>query len=74
MYPPTEKILEKKEPEVFEIPEIPEDQVELEKGYFCCVNVMLWFKKYVCVDRKEEQGDMEGDHNDEDTENLNLDY
>ena len=38
-----EKILEEKEPEVFAIPEIPEDQVELDKGYYCCVHVMLHF-------------------------------
>ena len=38
-----EKILEEKEPEVFAIPEIPEDQVELDKGYYRCVHVMLQF-------------------------------
>ena len=29
-----EKIPEEKEPEVFEIPDIPEEQVKLEKGYY----------------------------------------
>ena len=39
-----EKILVEKEPEVFTIPEIPEDQVEKEKEYYRCVYVMLQFK------------------------------
>ena len=39
-----EKILEAKEPEVSEIAEIPEEQVDLEKGYYHCVCVMLRFK------------------------------
>ena len=47
-----EKIPEEKEPEVSEIAEIPEDQVELEKGYYCCVYVMLRFKNEVDVDSK----------------------
>ena len=38
-----EKFLEKKQPEVSGIAEIPEDQVELEKGYYCCVYIMLQF-------------------------------
>ena len=40
-----EKIPVGKEPEVSTIPEIPEDQVEKEKGYYRCVYVMLQFKK-----------------------------
>ena len=36
-----EKILVEEEPEVSIIPEIPEDQVKLEKGYYRCVYVML---------------------------------
>ena len=47
-----QKILEEKEPEVSEISEIPEEQVELEKGYYICVYVMLRFKKEVGVDSK----------------------
>ena len=35
-----ENILEEKEPEVFAISEIPEEQVELEKGYYSCVYIM----------------------------------
>ena len=38
-----EKIPEEKEPEVSKIAEIPEEQVELEKGYYCCVYIMLRF-------------------------------
>ena len=45
-----EKIPEEKEPEVCEISEIPEEQVELEKGYYLCVYVMLRFKKDIGVD------------------------
>ena len=48
-----EKILEEKEPEVSEISEIPEEQVELEKGYYQCVYVMLRFKKEFSVNIKE---------------------
>ena len=40
-----EKMSEEKEPEVSVIPEIPEEQVGLEKGYYCCVYVMLMFKR-----------------------------
>ena len=38
-----EKITEEKEPEVYEIAEIPEEQFELEKRYYRCVYVMLRF-------------------------------
>ena len=38
-----EKIPEEKEPEVSEIDEIPEERVELDKGYYRCVYVMLHF-------------------------------
>ena len=40
-----ENITEEKEPEVFAIPEIPEEQVKLEKVYNRCVYVILRFKK-----------------------------
>ena len=40
-----EKIPEEKEPEVSEIDEIPEDQDELEKGYYRYVYVIIEFKK-----------------------------
>ena len=47
-----EKIPVEEEPEVSTITEIPEDQVELEKGYYRYVYVMLQFKKEVGVDSK----------------------
>ena len=36
-------------------PEIPEERVTLEKGYYHCVYVVLLFKKEFGVDRKEYQ-------------------
>ena len=45
-----EKIPMEEEPEVSTIPEIPEDQFKSEKVYYCCVYVMLQFKKEVGVD------------------------
>ena len=45
-----ENILLEEEPEVSTVPEIPEDQVKLEKGYYLCVYVMLQLKKDVGVD------------------------
>ena len=50
-----EKIPEEKEPEVSKIDEIPEEQVQLEKGYYLCVYFMLRFKKDVGVEIKEYQ-------------------
>ena len=47
-----ENIPVEEEPEVSTIPEIPEDQVELEKGYYLCVYVVLQFKKEVSADSK----------------------
>ena len=40
-----ERKLEEKEPEIFAIPGIPEEQVEFEKGYYRCVYIIIWFKK-----------------------------
>ena len=54
-----EKIPEEKEPEVFVIPEIPEEQVKLEKGYYRCVYVMLQFKKEFGVDSNYYQVDVD---------------
>ena len=47
-----ENITEEKEPEVSVITEIPEEQVKLEKGYYCCVYDMLRLKRGVDVDSK----------------------
>ena len=66
-----ENILEEKEPEVSEIDEITEEQVELEKGYYLCVYVILRFKKEVGVDSKEDQAEVEDDTNEEETDNTN---
>ena len=68
-----DKIPEEKEPEVSKITEIPEEQVELEKGYYCCVYVMLHFKKDVGVDSKEDQADVDDDPDEEDMDDVNLD-
>ena len=50
--------------------EIPEEQVELERGYYSCVYVMMWFKKEVGVNSKEDQVDMEEDTGEEDMDNI----
>ena len=68
-----EKILQEKEPEVSEIVEILEEQVELEKGYYRCVYVMVRFKKEASVNSIQEQADVEDDTIDEDMDNVNLD-
>ena len=68
-----EKIPVEEEPEVSTIPEIPEDQVEKDKGYYRCVYVMLQFKNEVGVDRKEEQAYVEDDPDEEDMYDVNLD-
>ena len=68
-----EKILEEKEPGVFAIAEITEEQVELEKGYYRCVYAMLRFKNEVGVDSREEQVDMEDDPNENEMDGVNLD-
>ena len=46
------KILVEEEPLVSTIPEIPEDQVEKEKGYYRCIYVLLQFKNEDGVDSK----------------------
>ena len=70
-------ILEKspveEEPEMPTIPEIPEEQVTLEKGYYCCVCVILYFNEEGGVDRKEDQVDVKQDPDEEDMEYLKLD-
>ena len=68
-----EKIPEENKPEVFVIPDIPEEQVELEKGYYHFAYVMLRFKKEVGFESKEEQVYVEDDPNEEDMDYVNLD-
>ena len=48
-----EKIPEEKEPEFSGISEIPEEQFELEKGFYQCVHVMLWFLNEESVESKD---------------------
>ena len=56
-----DKILVEEETFGTTIPEMPEDQVEKEKGYYRCVYVMLQFKREVGVEIKEEQAGVEDD-------------
>ena len=58
-----DKIPEENKPEVFTNPEISEEQVTLDQGYYHYVYVMLKFKKEFGVDRKEYQADV-GDYPD----------
>ena len=67
-----EKILEEKEPEVFMNIEIPEDQVNLDQGYYHCAYVILRFKNEVDVEIKEEQSYMEDVPGEEDIEDFKL--
>ena len=50
-----EKSLVEEKPEVPTIPEIPEEQVTWEEGYYHSVYVILHFNKEVDVDSKEDQ-------------------
>ena len=68
-----EKIPEEKEPEVSEISEMPEEQVELDKGYYRCVYVMIRLLKEVSVEIKEDQSDVEYDPDEEEMDSVNLD-
>ena len=52
------KILVEEAPEVSKIPEIPEDNVEKQKGYYRCVYVLLKFKTEDENDGKEEQTEL----------------
>ena len=45
----------------------------MEKEYYRCVYVMLRFEKEVSVDSKEEQADVEDDHDEEEIDDVNLD-
>ena len=68
-----EKIPVEDDPKVFTISEIPEDQVKKEKGYYCCVYVILHFKKEVGAGIKKEQADVEDDPDEEEMDDINLD-
>ena len=50
-----EKIMVEEEPDVTTIPEIPEEHVNSEKGYYHGVYVIINFNKEDGVDRKEDK-------------------
>ena len=66
-----DKIPVEEEPLVSTITEIPEDQVEKEKGYYCYIYVMVHFKKKVGVESKEVQADVEDDPDEEEMDIIN---
>ena len=68
-----EKIPVEEEPLVSTIPEILEDQVEKENGYYRCVYVLLHFKKWGGVDSKEEQAELENNPDEEEMDYVNMD-
>ena len=67
-----EKSPAEKEPEVPINPDIPEEQVTLEKGYFHCVYFILHLNKDDSVDRKEEQAGVEQDPDEEEMEYVKI--
>ena len=67
-------ILVEEEPEVYTIPEIPEDNAEKQKGYYRCVYVLLQLKTEEKIDSKEEQTELENDPDEEDMDDINIDY
>ena len=67
------KILVEEEPEVSTIPEIPEDNVEKQKGYYRCVYVLLQLKTEEEIDIKEEQTELENDPDEEEMDDVNID-
>ena len=68
-----DKIPVEEEPLVSTIPEIPEDEVEKEKGYYWCVYVLLHLKNEDGVDSKDEQAELENDPDEEEMDNVNID-
>ena len=65
---------EKKEPEVLTNPEMTEEQVTLEQGYYNCVYVILRFKKDVSFESNEEQPYVEDGPDEEEMEYVKLYY
>ena len=68
-----DKIPMEEEPLVSTNPDIPEDQVKKQKGYYRCVYVLLQFKKEDGVDSKQEQAELENDHDEEEMDDINID-
>ena len=62
------------EPEVPTITEIPEEKVPLEKGYYHVVYFMLHLNKEKGFERKEEQADVYQYSDEEEIEDVKLDY
>ena len=52
------------------IPEIPEDIVEIHKGYYVCVYVILKFKTEEKIDNKEEHMELENDSDEEEKDKI----
>ena len=66
------KIPVEEAPEVSTIPEIPEDNVEKQKGYYRCVYVLLQFKMEDKIDSKEEQKELENYPDEEEIDDVNI--
>ena len=54
------------------ISEIPEDNVEKNKGYYRCVYVLLQFKMEEQIDNKDEQTELENDPDEEEMDDVNI--
>ena len=67
------EILVEEAPEVSKIPEIPENNVKIHKGYYQCVYVLLQFKTEDKIDNKEEQMELENDPDEEEKDDINID-
>ena len=55
------------------IPDIPEDNVEIHKGYYRCVNVILQLKTENGIYNKEEQIELENYPDEEEKDEINID-
>ena len=69
----TEKSPVTEEAEVPMISVIPGEIMDLDKGYYHGVYVLLYFNKQNIFDRKEDQAEMETDPDEEDMEDVRLD-
>ena len=68
-----EKITDETDAKIFTNPEIPEEQLRMEKGYYQCVYVMLCFKNEVGVGSIEEQAGLGDDPGEDYMEDVKLD-
>ena len=67
------EILVEEAPLVSTIPEIPEDIVEIHKGYYVFVYVLLHLKTEDIIYNKEEQMELENDPDEEEKDDINID-